>query len=255
MRIRSLVADLEGRTLSVTSDDKESSILPLYTPEAFKLISNLWIKMGWASKYSYNFSWMGRPIIQLPEDLVAIQELIHKIQPDVIIETGVAHGGSSVFYASLFEILGRGRVVSIDIEIRPHNRKAIEEHLLRSRITLIERSSVALETLEEVRSLISPNERVMVVLDSNHTKQHVARELQLYSPLVTPGSYIVVTDGIMEDLSDVPGGMAGWSGDNPKAAALEFLASHPEFELDKEPTSLGVTYWPDGYLRRKKEDV
>lgn len=250
-RIRSVIADFERQTLSVTSAGNESSKLGLYTPEAFKVMSDIWIKMGWATKYSYNFSWMGRPIIQLPEDLLVIQQLIHKVQPDVIIETGVAHGGSSVFYASMFEILGRGRVISIDIEIRPHNRKAIEAHPLRNRITLIERSSTAPETLEEVRSLISPHEKVMVILDSNHTKPHVSKELELYGPLVTPGSYVVVTDGIMEDLVDVPGGKAEWTGDNPKAAAQEFLTSHPEFELDKEPTRLGVTYWPDGYLRRK----
>jgi cephalosporin hydroxylase len=194
---------------------------------------------------------MGRPVIQLPEDLLMVQELIHKVQPQVIIETGLAHGGSSVFYASLLEVLGKGRVISIDIEIRPHNRKAIEAHPLKKRITLIERSSLAPETLEEVRKLVSPNEKVMVVLDSNHTKEHVRKELELYGPFVTSGSYIVAADGIMEDLIDVPGGKAEWARDNPKAAVLEFLAAHPEFELDSEPARLGVTYWPDGYLRRK----
>jgi cephalosporin hydroxylase len=160
-----------SQTLSVTYADNELSTFPLYTAEAFQAISRLWIKTGWAAKYSYNFSWMGRPVIQLPEDLLIVQELIHKVQPHVIIETGIAHGGSSVFYASVFEILGRGRVISIDIEIRPHNRKAIEAHPLKKRITLIERSSIAPETLEEVRNLISPNEEVMVVLDSNHTRE------------------------------------------------------------------------------------
>jgi len=250
-RIRNLTVDMMSQTLSVTYADNESSTFSLYTPEAFQAISRLWIKTGWAAQYSYNFSWMGRPIIQLPEDLLIVQELIHKVQPHVIIETGIAHGGSSVFYASLFEILGRGRVISIDIEIRPHNRKAIEEHPLKRRITLIERSSIAPETLEEVRNLISPNEKVMVVLDSNHTKEHVRKELELYGPLVTSGSYIVAADGIMEDLFDVPGGKAEWTRDNPRAAVHEFSASHPEFELDSEPTRLGVTYWPDAYLRRK----
>jgi len=250
-RIRSLTADMVSQTLSVTYDDNESCSLPLFTLQAFQAISRLWIKTGWAAKYSYNFSWMGRPVIQLPEDLLMVQELIYKVQPQVIIETGLAHGGSSVFYASLLEILGRGRVLSIDIEIRPHNRMAIEAHPLKKRITLIERSSVAPETLEEVRNLISPHEKVMVILDSNHTKEHVRSELELYGPLVTSGSYIVAADGIMEDLIDVPGGKAEWTQDNPKAAVHEFLASHPEFELDSEPTRLGVTYWPDAYLRRK----
>lgn len=250
-RIRNLTADLENQTLSVTYADDESRTVPLYTPEAFQAISRLWVKTGWAGKYSYNFKWMGRPIIQLPEDLLVVQEVIHKVQPEVIIETGLAHGGSSVFYASLMEIMGRGRVISIDIEIRPHNRAAIEAHPLKKRITLIERSSVAPETIEEVRKLVSPGEKVMVVLDSNHTREHVRRELELYGPLVTRGSYIVAADGIMEDLDDVPGGKPEWTGDNPKAAVLEFLAAHPEFELDPEPTRLGVTYWPDSFLRRK----
>ena len=240
-----------SQTLSVTYADNELSTFPLYTPEAFQAISRLWIKTGWAAKYSYNFSWMGRPVIQLPEDLVMVQELIYKVQPEVVIETGFAHGGSSVFYASLLELLGQGRVISIDIEIRPHNRKAIEAHRLKKRITLIERNSVAPETAEEVRNLLSPNEKVMVILDSNHTKEHVRRELELYAPLVTSGSYVVAADGIMEDLIDVPGGKAEWARDNPKAAVYEFLAVHPEFELDSEPSRLGVTYWPDAYLRRK----
>ena len=250
-RIRNLTADLVSQTLSVTYADNELRTLPLYTQEAFQAISRLWIKTGWAAKYSYNFSWMGRPIIQLPEDLLMAQEVIYKVQPQVIVETGLAHGGSSVFYASLLEILGEGRVISVDIEIRAHNRKAIEAHPLKKRITLIERSSIAPETLEEVRKQISPNEKVMVVLDSNHTKEHVRNELELYGPLVTSGSYIVAADGIMEELDDVPSGKAEWTRDNPKAAVHEFLAAHPEFELDSDPTRLGVTYWPDGYLRRK----
>jgi len=250
-RIRNLMADLMSQTLSVTYADNEARTLPLYSPEAFQVISRLWIKTGWAAKYSYNFSWMGRPVIQLPEDLLMVQELFYKVQPHVIIETGLAHGGSSVFYASLMEILGRGRVISIDIEIRPHNRRAIEAHPLKKRITLIERSSVEPQTAEEVRNLLAPDEKVMVILDSNHTKEHVLKELELYAPLVTSGSYIVAADGVMEDLHDVPRGKAEWTRDNPKAAVHEFLASHPEFELDPEPSRLGVTYWPDAYLRRK----
>jgi cephalosporin hydroxylase len=249
--IRSLTVDLEEKTMSFTYSDNESSTFPLYGAEAFRTISRLWVKTGWAAKYSYNFSWMGRPVIQLPEDLLRIQELIYKVRPDVIVETGVAHGGTSVFFASLFEILGHGRVISIDIEIKPHNRSAIENHPLKRRISLIERSSIAPATLEEVRKLIRPNEKVMIILDSNHTLEHVRKELELYGPLVTSGSYIVAEDGIMEDLSDVPGGKAEWTSDNPKAAVREFLAAHPEFELDTEFTPSGTTYWPDGYLRKK----
>jgi cephalosporin hydroxylase len=249
--IRSLTADLVSQRLLVTYSDDQSQTLPLYSSEAFQAISRLWIKTGWAAKYSYNFTWMGRPVIQLPEDLVSIQELIFRVEPHVIIETGVAHGGSSVFFASLLEVLGRGRVISIDIEIRAGNREAIEAHPLKKRITLIKGSSVAPETLHAVQNLLLPDEKVMVVLDSNHSKKHVREELELYGPLVSSGSYIVATDGIMEDLDDVPGGKADWRQDNPKAAAREFLAEHPDFELDPEPTRLGVTYWPDAYLRRK----
>jgi len=250
-RIRKMTADLVSQTLSLTYEEGASPILPLYSEEAFQAISRLWVKAGWALRYSYNFSWMGRPVIQLPQDLVMVQEVIHRVRPDVIIETGVARGGSTVFYASLFEVLGRGRLISVDIEIRPHNRKALEEHPLKKRITLIERSSIAPETLQEVRRLIAPEEKVMVILDSNHSRDHVYKELELYGPLVTPGSYIVAGDGIMEDLFDVPGGKPEWTSDNPKAAIHEFLASHPEFAADPEPTCSGVTYWPDAYLRRK----
>ena len=246
-----LLADFVSQTLYVTYADGESASVPLYSPEGFRIISQPWVKAGWASKFSYNFSWMGRPVIQLPEDLLMMQEVIYKVRPDVVIETGVAHGGSSVFFASLCEVFGHGRVISIDIEIRPHNRKALEEHPLKKRITLIEGDSVALETVQKVRRLIAPHETVMVFLDSNHAKDHVRKELELYGALVTSGSYVVAADGSMEDLSDVPGGKSDWVNDNPKAAIHEFLASHSEFEIDPEPTRLGITYWPDGYLRRK----
>lgn len=250
-KIWKLTADCVSQALYIVYADSETRSLPLYSREAFELISSLWLKTGWATQYSYNFCWMGRPIIQLPEDLMMIQEVIYRVRPDVLIETGVAHGGTSVFFASLFEVLGHGRVISVDIEIRPHNRKAIEEHPLKKRITLIEGDSIAPGTVQEVHGLIGPEDRVMVVLDSNHSKAHVLKELQLYGALVTPGSYIVATDGNMAELHDVPGGKPEWMRDNPKVAIHEFLVSHPEFEMDPDPTRLGITYWPDGYLRRK----
>lgn len=251
-KIWKLTADLVSQTLFVTYADGESRFLPLYEAEAFQAISGLWLKAGWASKYSYNFSWLGRTVVQLPEDLMMIQEVVYRVRPTVIVETGVAHGGGTVFYASLQELLGApGRVIGIDIEIRPHNRQALERHPLRKRIILIERSSTAPETLQEVRKLIQADDHVLVVLDSNHCKAHVLRELELYGPLVSPGSYIVATDGNMEDLHDVPGGKQEWLSDNPKAAVHDFLTSHPEFEIDPEPTRLGITYWPDAYLKRK----
>jgi cephalosporin hydroxylase len=201
---------------------------------------------------------MGRPIIQLPEDMVRTQEVIHRVQPDVILETGVAHGGSLIFYASLCKALGRGRVIGIDIEIRPPNRQAIESHPLASFITLIEGSSTAPSTVARAKALIKPGERVLVLLDSNHTRQHVLDELAAYHDLVTPGSYIVATDGIMKDLDDVPRGQAGWSHDNPTQAAIEFAAQHPEFVVEQPAwpfnesgLSRNLTHWPGAWLKRR----
>lgn len=246
-----MTADFVSQTLYVTHADGETRALPLYGLEAFNAVSKLWLKAGWASKYSYNFSWLGRAVIQLPEDLMMIQEVIYKVRPDVIIETGVAHGGGTIFYSSLLELMGHGQVIGIDIQIRPHNRHAIEQHPLKPRITLIEGSSTATKTFQEAKRLINPGDRVMVVLDSNHTKDHVLQELELYSPLVPVESYIIATDGNMEDLHDVPGGQSNWQTDNPKAAIHEFLLSHPEFEIDPVPSRLGITYWPDAFLKRK----
>jgi cephalosporin hydroxylase len=241
----------QSRKVEIVGEDGACRDLQLYSRESFEAISKVWLKVGWALRYTYDFTWMGRPVIQLPEDLIRLQEIIWKVAPDVIVETGVAHGGSSVFYASLLKAFGKGRVISIDVEIRPQNRKAIEEHLLHDCITLIERDSADPETLREVLSRVRPGESVFVALDSSHAKAHVLKELELYSPLVTPGSYIVAMDGVMRDLSDVPGGKPEWVEDNPRAAVLEFLAAHPEFAIDREPTRGGITYFPDAFLRRK----
>ena len=231
---------------------------PLDSPDAFRLISEHWVTVGWTQKYTYGFTWLGRPIIQLPEDMIRVQEVIHRVKPDVIVETGVAHGGSLIYYASLCKALGRGRVIGIDIEIRPHNRQGIESHPLASYITLIEGSSTDPGIVAQVRSLVKPDEAVLVLLDSNHTKAHVADELAAYHPLVTPGSYLVATDGIMKDLSDVPRGQPEWTWDHPTAAAIEFAAAHPEFELAQPPwtfnesgLSQNITHWPGAWLRRR----
>jgi cephalosporin hydroxylase len=251
-----LVIDTDSNELQVT-DGGTSETLPLYSRAAFEHISRQWIRVGWDQKYSYTFSWLGRPVIQLPEDLVRIQEVIHELQPDVIVETGVAHGGSLIFYASLFQGMGKGRVVGVDIEIRPANREAIEAHPLSSYITLIEGSSTAPATLDAVRAQIRPGERVLVILDSDHSRKHVTDELNAYAPLVTSGSYIVATDGLMEDLHDVPRGAARWAEDNPSAAAREFAAEHPEFLLqqpawpfNESTLRRNITHWPDAWLRR-----
>jgi cephalosporin hydroxylase len=251
-----IAIDEEERRLTVTGDGVER-VVPLYSRDAFELLSDLWLRVGWNEKYPYTFSWLGRPIIQAPEDALRAQEVIYRVAPDVLIETGVAHGGSLVFYASLFEAMGNGRVVGVDVEIRPHNRQAIEAHRLISRISLIEGSSIAPETLTAVRSHIRPGDKVMVILDSNHTKAHVAAELAAYASLVTPGSYIVATDGSMQVLFDVPRGKPEWERDNPAAAAREFAAAHPEFVLEQpawpfNESALGrnITHWPDAWLRR-----
>jgi cephalosporin hydroxylase len=227
--------------------------------EAFSILSRLWLRSGWDNKYVYSFSWLGRPIIQLPEDMIRIQEVICSVRPDVIVETGVAHGGSLVFYASLCKAMDRGRVIGIDVEIRPHNREAIEAHPLSSFITLIEGSSIDSVIVENVRSQIGQDEKVMVLLDSCHTKEHVLAELRAYSKLVSPDSYLVAMDGIMEGLVGAPRTEPDWSWNNPKQAALEFVASDSNFVI-QEPTfafnegniTQRVTYWPSAFLKRLK---
>lgn len=247
----------EARGILIAEGPEGESVHPLESAEAFRLISRAWVRCGWDTKYVYSFSWMGRPVIQLPEDMLRIQEVIYRVKPDVIIETGVAHGGSLIFYASLFEAMGRGRVIGIDIEIRPHNRAAIEAHEMFPRITLVEGSSVAPEVVAEVGALVAPGETVLVLLDSNHTKAHVLAELEAYGPFVTPGSYIVATDGIMKEVVGAPRTSPDWSWNNPLDAAAEFAASHPEFVLEEPafPFNEGVvtervTYWPKGFLKR-----
>jgi cephalosporin hydroxylase len=229
---------------------------PLGSREAFEIISEVWLHCTWETKYVYSFSWLGRPIIQLPDDLLRLQELVYQLKPDAIVETGVAHGGGQVFFASLCKAMGHGRVIGVDIEIRPHNRKAIESHELFPLITLIEGSSIDPKVVERVKSLIGAD-KPLFFFDSNHTKAHVLAELEAYSPLVPVGGYMIAADGIMERLSHSPRGKAGWTWNNPKAAVQEFLAAHPEFEACQPtlPFNEGldapfVTYWPSGYLRR-----
>ena len=253
-----LSVDFETKTLTTEVRGKETSI-PLYSKEAFEVLSQAWLKVGWNEKYPYCFSWMGRPVIQNPEDMIRIQEVLYHVQPDVVVETGIAHGGSLIFYASLFKAMGRGRVIGVDIEIRPHNRKAIEAHELFPYLTLIEANSIALQTGEKVKSLIKKGEKVLVVLDSNHTKDHVRAEMELYHDLVSPGSYIVATDGIMKDVYDVPRGKAEWKYDHPTAAAAEFVKAHTDFVIEQPPWPFNesqleqnVTHWPGAWVRRTR---
>ena len=214
--------DLETGRVTTDGADGDSSF-DIGTPEGFGVISKAWLRSGWDAKYVYSFAWMGRPVIQLPEDLIRLQEVIYKLQPDVIIETGIAHGGSLIFYASLCKAMEKGRVIGIDIEIRPHNRTAIDEHPLRSWLTLIEGSSVDPAIVGQVRGAVKPGESVLVLLDSNHTKAHVLAELEAYGPMVTPGSFIVATDGIMSWLGNAPRSQPDWSWNNPYEAARDFV--------------------------------
>jgi cephalosporin hydroxylase len=254
-----LIIDTTAKTLTQEGDGQSRS-LDLYTAEAFQMLSDQWLKVGWNQKYVYTFSWMGRPIIQLPEDMIRIQEVIYQVKPDVIIETGVAHGGSLIYYASLCKAMEKGRVIGIDIEIRPHNRMEIEKHELFPFITLVEGSSVAPDIVKHVKALVESGERVLVILDSNHTKQHVRDELEAYHHLVAPGSYIIATDGIMKALYDVPRGKPEWIHDNPTAAGAEFAEQHPEFVLEQpvwpfneSELSENVTHWPGAWFRKRDD--
>lgn len=208
-------------------------------------------------KYSYNFTWLSRPIIQYPQDIIAIQEIIWQVKPDLIIETGIAHGGSLIFYASMLELNAicggpeDAQVLGIDIEIRPHNRKAIEAHPMFRRISMIEGSSTDKETAEQVYDFAKSKKNILVCLDSMHTHDHVLKELQLYSPLVTKDSYLVVFDTIIEDMPAGSFPDRPWDkGNNPKTAVWEFLKTNDRFEIDKEiENKLLITVAPDGYLK------
>lgn len=208
------------------------------------------------TKYSYNFSWMGRPIIALPQDMIAMQEIIWNVKPDLIIETGVAHGGSIVFYASLLELIGGdGLVLGIDIEIRQHNRDLIEAHPMMKRIQLLEGSSLSTETVNEVKKIASGKKKILVCLDSNHTHEHVLEELKLYAPLTSIGSYCVVFDTVVEDMpADWDWGIRPWGvGNNPKTAVFEYLKTTNNFVTDKEiDNKILISVAPDGYLKRVK---
>jgi cephalosporin hydroxylase len=249
-------------------DECESEVAAIGNDLKLARQTSEWFAAANAAKYSYHFNALGRPIIQYPQDMVAMQELIWSVRPDLIIETGIAHGGSLILSASMLALLdmcdaiqsgstidpshSKRKVIGVDIDIRAHNRDAIEAHPMASRIKMIQGSSIASEIVEEVRQAAAAYERVMVCLDSNHTHSHVLAELEAYAPLVSVGSYCVVFDTIVEDMPadmfpDRPWGL----GDNPKTAVWEYLKAHPEFEIDKSiQNKLLITVAPDGYLRK-----
>ena len=251
-----ITIDTDAKTLALDGGEP----LPLYDRPAFEQLSDLWLKLSWVLKYSYTFTWMGRPVIQHPEDMLRLQEAIYFLRPDIVIETGVAHGGSLVFSASLMKAMGHGRaVVGVDVDIRPHNRRALEAHELYPMIRLIEGDSTAPEIVAQAAREVRKGDTVLVILDSNHSREHVRRELEAYHALVTPGSWIVATDGLMRELWDAPRGEPAWRIDNPAEAAREFAAAHPEFALEappwrfnESPLQRPITAWPDAWLRRRQ---
>jgi cephalosporin hydroxylase len=233
-----------------------------------KSAAHAFMKSSLLPMYSYNFKWMGRPIIQYPQDMVAMQELVWEVKPDLIIETGIAHGGSLIMNASLLALLDyndaiesgelldpnkpKRRVLGIDIDIREHNRKAIEAHPMSNRIDMIQGSSIAEDIVNQVKAYAKNYKRILISLDSKHTHDHVLEELKAYAQLTSFGSYCVVFDTVVEDMPKELSGDRPWGpGDNPKTAVWEYLKSHPEFEIDKSiQNKLLITVAPDGYLKR-----
>jgi len=235
-------------------EEVQHNIRMLGSDSVIASLSKKWIEAGVPYKYSYNFSWLGLPIIQYPQDIIALQEIVWRTRPEIIIETGVARGGSLIFFASILELIGGpGRVVGVDIEIRPKNQMRIESHPLFKRISLIQGSSIEPGLVDTVRGL-AKEKRTMVVLDSNHCHEHVLSELTLYSPMVSEGCYLVVLDTIVEDLPEHMFADRPWGrGNSPKTAIQEFLAKTKDFEIDKSITNkLLITVAPDGYLLRLK---
>jgi cephalosporin hydroxylase len=205
------------------------------------------------TRYVYNFTWLGRPIIQLPQDILAMQEIIHQVRPDLIVETGIAHGGALVFYSSMLDLVDvpEGLVVGVDVEIRPHNRAALEAHPTFGRMRLIEGSSTDPAVVAQVRALARGRRRILVTLDSSHTHDHVLRELELYSPLVTRGSYLVVFDTAVEQLPKELYPDRPWGpGNSPLSAVQSFLRTSERFVVDRAiDQKLALTAAPGGYLR------
>lgn len=233
-----------------------NNIQNLHDDPDVQALSRIWLREIAPYKYAYNFTWMGRPIIQFPQDILAMQEIIWNLKPDLIIETGIAHGGSLIFHASMLELVGEDAdVLGIDIDIREHNRIEIENHPMFKRITLMEGSSVDDETAKKVFDFAKNKQRVLVVLDSNHTHEHVLKELEIYSQLVTKDSYLIVFDTLVEDMPDSLSGDRPWGkGNNPKTAVWEFLKNNDRFEIDKKLESkLLITVAPDGYLKCIKD--
>lgn len=248
--------------------EKQARIEAVENNDALKSAAHEFMKTSLASKYSYNYNWLGRPIIQYPQDMVALQEIVWEVKPDLIIETGIAHGGSLVMSASLLAMLDyceaiaqgemldprnpKRKVIGVDIDIREHNRNAIEHHPMANRIEMVQGSSIAPEVIQQVKHLAQGYQKILVCLDSNHTHEHVLAELEAYALLVSVNSYCIVYDGVVEDVPAELSGDRPWGpGNNPKTATWEFLETHNEFQIDKSiHNKVLITVAPDGFLRR-----
>lgn len=246
-----------------TVETSDGNIYSLDEPDGFALIGDIWLRAGWDAKYVYSFTWLGRPIIQQPEDMFRTQELIYNIRPDYIIETGIAHGGSLIYYASLCDLIGKGEVIGIDIEIRPHNRKAIESHDFYQYITMLEGDSVDPKIIEKIKEIVHKNylqPKIIVILDGDHTKDHVLQELKLYSQFVSIDSYIIACDGYIKELvTGGPRSEPDWYHNNPRRAAIEFVKDNPNFILDEPKFMFNegtvrewISYWKGGFIKRIK---
>jgi cephalosporin hydroxylase len=236
----------------ILKNKDEKSEVSLYSQEGFEMLSNLWVKVAAEYKLMYELTWMGRPIIQFGSDMVMLQQLIWEYQPDFFVETGIAHGGSLIYTASILELIGKGKVIGIDVEIRQHNRVAIEAHPMYKRISMIEGSSIDNSTIEALEKQLEPSKKIIVMLDSNHSTDHVLREMELYSKYIPVGSYLIVQDGAQKWVADMPRGKAEWIDDNPLTAIELFLKNNGDFVVDESYTRLGITSSPGGYLKRIK---
>ena len=245
-------------TDKIFEKQNKMNIVKMSKDKSFQKLTKSWFKSSEKFQYSYHFSWMGRPIIQYPQDMIALQELIWQIKPDLIIETGIARGGSLIFSASILQLIGKGSVIGIDIDIRKQNRIEIEKHSMFKRIKMIEGSSIDQKIVKKVQQLAKNKKQILVILDSNHSHEHVLQELELYSPLVSKNSYLIVFDTVIEDVSTPqtkshqkrPWG----KGNNPKTAVKFFLKSNKRFIIDKEiENKLMITVAPSGFLKCVKK--
>jgi cephalosporin hydroxylase len=251
--IESFAEATDAETLLTIESAHARRSVKMYSPEGFAALSALYTKAAVHNRLAYQCSWLGVQIIQFPTDLIVYQELIWNLKPDLIIECGIAHGGSLIFYASILELLGSGRVIGIDVDIRAHNRASLEAHPLAHRITLVEGSSIEPATVAAVKAVAGGAQRVMVLLDSRHTTDHVLAELHAYKGFVLPGGYLVAGDGTQALVGDIPLAQPEWRESSPLHAITRFLEEDADFEIDDTCTRFGITQNASGYLRRRAD--